>query len=98
MRIELHPGAERDLAEAAEFYEHEGSPALAARFVAEFKRVSNMLARNPGFGKPQSRDRRSFSLDVFPYAVIYRQIDDGIRILVVRHHSRRPGYGGSRRQ
>jgi plasmid stabilization system protein ParE len=44
MRIELHPGAERDLAEAAEFYGHEGSPALAARFIAEFKRVSNMLA------------------------------------------------------
>jgi len=42
MRISLHPEAERDVAEAATFCERKGSPALAARFVAEFKRVSKV--------------------------------------------------------
>ena len=43
MKITLHPGAEQDIQEAAAFYEREGSSVLAARFVAEFKRLSNVL-------------------------------------------------------
>jgi hypothetical protein len=43
MRVILHPGAERDVAEAAAFYEFEASPALAGRFVAEFERVAKLL-------------------------------------------------------
>ena len=97
MNLELHPAAETDVEDAAEFYKREGSPALAARFIQEFKRVSNLLLRNPTFGPPQPRGRRSFSLDAFPYSVIYRQIDDGIKILVVKHDNRRPGFGNSRR-
>ena len=37
MKISLHPAAEDDIEEAATFYEKTGSPALAAKFVAEFK-------------------------------------------------------------
>lgn len=48
MKIELHPGAERDLEEAAAFYALEGSPALAVRFLGEFERVARLLADNPG--------------------------------------------------
>ncbi len=33
MNISLHPGAGKDIEEAAEFYRREGSPALAAKFV-----------------------------------------------------------------
>ncbi len=53
MKITLHPGAERDLAEAAELYEREGSPALAARFVAELKRLASLLAEHPEIGSPE---------------------------------------------
>lgn len=97
MRISLHPGAERDVAEAAAFYEREGSPALAARFIAEFKRVSLLLLDNPGFGAARGGGRRSFSTKDFPYAVIYRPTADGVRVLVVKHDKRRPGFGSSRR-
>lgn len=96
MRISLHPGAEQDLQEAADFYEREGSPALAARFVAEFKRVSTILLEHPTIGSPRSRGRRGLSMSVFPYTVIYRVSSEGIRILVVKHDHRRPGFGGSR--
>jgi plasmid stabilization system protein ParE len=40
MKVILHPGAEQDIHEAAAFYEREGSPIVAARFVAEFKRLA----------------------------------------------------------
>ena len=52
MKITLHPGAEQDIQEAAAFYEREGSSVLAARFVAEFKRLSNLLIEHPGIGLP----------------------------------------------
>ena len=97
MKVSLHPAAEGDIQEAAAFYERAGSPAVAAKFVAEFKRVANVLLEFPDVGSPRSHGRRGFSMSVFPYTVVYRQTADGILVLVVKHDSRRPGYGGSRR-
>ncbi len=96
MKVTLHPGAEKDIEEAAAFYEREGSAILAARFIAEFKRLSRLLVEHPGIGSPRSRGRRGFSMSVFPYTVIYRGNTEEIRILVVKHDSKRPGYGGAR--
>jgi toxin ParE1/3/4 len=97
MKVFLHPAAESDIEEAAEFYERTGSPALAAKFVAEFKRVSQLLLEFPGIGSPRSRGRQGFSMSIFPYTVIYRSNAEGMMVLVVKHDSRRPGYGGSRK-
>lgn len=96
MKVTVHPGAECDLYDAAEFYEREGSPILAARFVAEFKRVAALLAERPEMGSPRSRGRRGFALSIFPYTVIYKHAGDEIKVLVVKHDSRRPGFGGAR--
>jgi plasmid stabilization system protein ParE len=96
MRVSLHPDAEQDLLEAAAFYEREGSRALAARFIAEFKRVGTLLAAQPDIGTPRSQGRRGLAMNVFPYTVIYRVAEDELKILVVKHDRRRPGYGGSR--
>ena len=97
MKAELHPGAERDLQDAAAFYENEGSAALAARFLAEFERVTKVLLSSPGLGTPRTRAKRGFPTTDFPYTVVYREIATGIRILVVKHDRRRQSYGGSRR-
>ena len=96
MRVALHPGAERDIADAAAFYASEASPALAGRFVAEVERVAQLLLGNPGLGTRRSRDRRGFPISGFPYTVIYKAAPDGIVILVVKHDRRRPGYGAGR--
>jgi plasmid stabilization system protein ParE len=97
VKVDLHPGAERDVEEAAAFYEREGSAALAARFLAEFERVARLLLASPGLGTPRTRGKRAFTTTDFPYTVVYREMPGGIRILVVKHDRRRPGYGGSRR-
>jgi len=97
MKITLHPGADQDIQEAAVFYEREGSPALAARFVAEFKRLSNLLIEHPSIGSPRTKGRRGFSMSVFPYTVIYRAGAEEIKVLVVKHDRKRPGYGGARK-
>jgi plasmid stabilization system protein ParE len=96
MRITLHPGAEQDIQEAAEFYEREGSPVLAARFVAEFKRLSNLLIEQPGIGSPRAKGKRGFSMSVFPFTVIYRAGADEIKVFVVKHDRKRPGFGRER--
>lgn len=97
MKISLVPAAEADLAEAATFYEKTGSAVVAAKFIAEFKRVSYVLLEFPSIGTPRARGTRAFSLSLFPYTVIYRQTTDGITIVVVKHERRRPTYGGGRK-
>jgi toxin ParE1/3/4 len=96
MKISIHPGAEKDITDAAAFYEREGTALLAARFIAEFKRLSNLLVEQPNIGSPRPRGRRGFAMSVFPYTVIYRASVDEIKVLVVKHDSRRPGHGGTR--
>ena len=97
MTMTLHPRAEKDLADAAEFYERQASAKLAGRFVAEFKRVARLLLVNPSLGTPIADGRRAFPMQVFPYSLIYRPKSGDIRVLVVRHHRKHPTYGDSRK-
>lgn len=97
MTYSLHPGAEQDIADALDFYAEQAGPLVARRFLSEFERVAQLLVEHPGFGTPTPKGRRVFPLRVFPYSIVYRGLDAGIRIIVVRHQHRKPGYGGSRR-
>ena len=97
MTYSLHPGAERDIAEALDFYSEHAGPAVAARFLEEFERVAKLLVEHPDLGTPTSGGRRSFPLKVFPHSVVYRKLESRIRILIVRHQHRKPGYAGGRR-
>jgi toxin ParE1/3/4 len=70
VKVLLRPAAKVDVAEAAEYYARAGSPAAAAKFVAELRRVANLLVEHPNIGSPRSRGRRGFSMSIFPYTVI----------------------------
>jgi len=93
----LHPGAENDVAEALDFYGVCAGAAVAVRFLAEFERVAKLLAQQPGLGTPIARGRKSYPLRIFPYSVVYRALEGELRILVVRHQRRKPGYAANRR-
>lgn len=97
MTFSLHPGAEKDVAQAIDFYSKQAGPKVAARFLEEFERVANLLLESPRFGTLVKNGRRTFPLKVFPYSVVYRQLDTDFQVLVVRHQRRKPGYGGSRK-
>lgn len=88
--------AENDLEAAFRFYKKEAGNKVAVRFLTEFERVAELLDHNPGLGSPVVGDRRSFPLRTYPYSVIYRPANTGIRILVVRHQSREPSHGAGR--
>ena len=97
MTYSLHPGAERDVADALDFYGRHAGLVVAKRFLDEFERVVTLLVERPGLGVPTKSGRRVFPLKVFPYSVVYREIQSGIRIVIVRHQHRKPGYAEGRR-
>lgn len=97
MSYTLHRAAEQDLLEAATFYRLEGGARLANRFLDEFERVAQLLVAFPGIGSPIDALRRAHPLRDFPYSVIYRHVNQQIRVLVVRSHWRDPAHGALRR-
>ena len=97
MNRTIHRLASEDLAEAVRFYKSEAGSGLARRFLTEFERVAKLLEQYPGLGTPTADGRNVHPLTDFPYSAIYRREDSGLRILVVRHQSRDPEYGESRR-
>jgi plasmid stabilization system protein ParE len=96
MGYALHPEAESDISNALDFYAKETGIAVAERFLSAFERVDYLLVRHPGFGTPAAKGRRTFPLQVFPYSIVYRDSNDRILILVVRHLNRKPGFGTKR--
>lgn len=97
MTYSLHPAAEQDVADALDFYAQQAGPLVARRFYGEFARVVNLLVEHPGLGTPTTNGRRAFPLRVFPYSVVYRELESGLRIVAVRHQRRKPGFGNARR-
>ncbi|MBC7484327.1 MAG: type II toxin-antitoxin system RelE/ParE family toxin [Rhizobacter sp.] len=93
----LSPEAEEELAEAVAFYAEQASTSVATAFLAEFTRAAHPTEANPGLGTRTSRDRRLFPLHRFPYSLVYRADNDGVRIGAVAHHSRPPRYWRTRK-
>lgn len=50
MKFSLHPEAEDDLREAAEFYRERAGNPLSQSLFAEFERAVDMLLQHPGLG------------------------------------------------
>lgn len=97
MTFSLHPGTEHDIANALDFYSEQAGSVVAERFLEEFEHAVKLLVEHPSLGMPSTRGRRTFPLKIFPYSVVYRNLGSGIRILIVRHQHRKPGYAGGRR-
>lgn len=95
MRLEFHPEAELEFIEAAAYYELQ-VPGLGERFGAEVRRVTQVLLAHPEIGLSIDADLRTHVLQRFPFTLIYSLSTDVLRIEVVAHQSRRPGYWRSR--
>ena len=96
MRIEYHPSVSQDVAEGMRRYEAV-SEKLAAEFKTELRRVITMAGANPNRFHPVKPGFHRANLKRFPYHFIYREIPEGIRITLIRHHRRDPDVGMERR-
>ena len=97
MRLVLHPKVYSDIEKIMEYYEQIATPQLADEFYAELRYYMDQAAERPESFSIRERDIRRVNLHRFPYHFLFRIIGDVARILVVRHHSRRPTLGISRR-
>jgi plasmid stabilization system protein ParE len=95
MRLEFHPEAELELIEAALHYELE-VPGLGERFEAEVRRATDLLLEYPDIGQAVDSDLRRFVLPRFPFTLIYSATPEILRVEVVAHQSRLPGYWRTR--
>lgn len=98
MNYSLHPEAQADLRDAAEFYRNNAGNSLSQSFLAEFEQSINILLQHPGLGAPwRGRGRRRYLMRRFPYSLAYTVSGEEIRILAIAHQSRRPGYWRARK-
>ena len=81
MRLILHPKVYTDIDKITEYYEQVASPELAD------------AAEKPASFSIRESDIRRVNLRRFPYHFLFRIVGDVVRILVVRHHGRRPAFG-----
>lgn len=91
MRAIFHPAARQEARDAQAWYQdidHE----LASAFFSELEDYLEMVCRNPESYRPRDHGARRANFRVFPYHLIFRVHGQGIQILAVAHHSRRPNY------
>ena len=95
MRAEYHPAVHEDVAEAIRRYQAV-SARLAGEFKTELRRVIAMAVANPNRFHPVKPGFHRANLKRFPYHFIYREVPEGIRVTLVRHHPRHPEFGMER--
>ena len=97
MNLEIIPLAQRDIAEAAKHYRMQ-RPGLDDEFLAEVDESAALIVTSPLLFEEVRSGIRRCLMNRFPYGIYYRLPDvDTVRIIIVRHHSRRPGFGMRRK-
>jgi toxin ParE1/3/4 len=90
-RVSFHRLAERELNDAALYYEHE-RPGLGTIFLNDVEHYIQTIVQNAHAGvKIRGMVRRRL-LRRFPYGILYSVNADNIRILAIMNLKRRPTY------
>jgi plasmid stabilization system protein ParE len=97
MYLVFHPKVYSDIDEIMEYYERVATRELAAEFYSELRYYMQQAAERPESFAIRERDLRRVNLQRFPYHFLFRIVGDVVRVLVVRHHRRRPTVGVRRR-
>ena len=93
MNLEILPQAKLDIREAARYYQLQRD-GLDDEFLAEIAAGTANILKSPlQFAEARPGIHR-YLLDRFPYGIYYRLPDSNtVRIIVIKHHRRRPGFG-----
>ena len=89
--IKYHEGADDELLNEIGYLELRAK-GLGRRFLAEIRRAESLISRFPESAEEIRPGIRKRLLQKFRYSLIYSIEKDGVLILAVAHHSRRPGY------
>jgi toxin ParE1/3/4 len=87
----FHPLAEQELLDAVSYYE-EQETGIGLEYLGEVEHAVNFLVRYPEASSKVSGSIRRLTLPKFPYSLLYRVMEEQIRVLAVAHHKRKPQY------
>jgi plasmid stabilization system protein ParE len=94
-RFRFRPEALAEFEEAVSYY-LDLSPDVASRFVDAFEAAIDFVRESPQAAARVRGDVRRWNLRRFPYALIFRTVDDVIEIIAVMHARREPEYWQSK--
>jgi len=89
--VSFNPLAERELNDAAQYYELE-SQGLGGAFLGEVERCCASILVHPEAGRAIRGTVRRRLIARFPYAILYTLRPDVVRVVAVMNLKRRPGY------
>ncbi len=90
-RLVLGPSAQREIEEAARWYEAR-QQGLGQAFIHEVLAALEAIASEPNSFPLLSAPYRRKLLDRFPYGVIYKVTHERVYVRAVAHGRRRPAY------
>jgi plasmid stabilization system protein ParE len=94
--VRYHEAAEDELLHEIGYLEFRAQ-GLGRRFFAEVQRAESFISQFPESAEEIRPGIRKRILRKFRYSLIYSIQKDGLLILAVAHHKRRPGYWTGRR-
>ncbi len=97
MRLEFHRQVASDISQIMDYYEGVAGQQLAEDFYAELRSSFQKASESSATYNVRERELRRVNLERFPFHFLFRIVNDRARILVVRHHRRRPTLGLHRR-
>ena len=97
MRVVFHPRVLSDLSSIMDYYERVATRELADDFYSEFRAAVKVISAKPESVSLRKGDFRRVNLRRFPYHFLFRIAGEEMRVLVVRHHYRRPSLGTRRK-
>ena len=93
MNISFHPSVFGEIDAIMRYYESVSGQQLADDFYTEFRNLIRQVGVNPEVYNERKGKYRRVNLERFPYNFLFRIQESSIRILVVRHHGKRPSFG-----
>ncbi len=91
MIVVVHEAAQAEIENSIELYS-KISELLGNDFRDEVERAVQLICERPQAWRPLSDRLRRYSLNRFPYGVVYRSHNGIVEIYAVMHLRRRPGY------
>jgi toxin ParE1/3/4 len=89
--LSYHEAAEEELLREIGYLELR-TKGLGKRFFAEIRRAEKIISKYPESAEEIRPGIRKQVLRKFRYSIIYSTASEGVLVLAIAHHSRRPSY------
>ena len=93
--LSIHPAALEEFKSALLWY-LERSENAARNFADELDRAIAAVRKSPARWPTGAHGTRSFVMQRFPFAVVYRETKSAVQVVAIAHGHRRPGYRKNR--